>query len=80
MEKMGACSSVKAKIKAASRGLRLARKLGFTKVWLKLDSLIVAGMLEGRYNWCLEHAPMLSGCKKIMKSPSWIIKISHCFL
>lgn len=79
MENMGICSSTKAEIKAALQGLRIARRLGMTKVWLQLDSLTVAGMLQGSVTWCLEHAPLLTECKNLIDWSNWDVHISHCF-
>ena len=40
------CTSVKTELRAALRSLRMARELGMRKVWLRVDSMIVVGMLR----------------------------------
>ncbi|KAJ8436976.1 hypothetical protein Cgig2_012263 [Carnegiea gigantea] len=79
IERMGVCSSTKAEIKATLQGLRLAQHMGLKKISLQLDSLTVMGMLKGTYDWCLEHAPLLSECKSLIESRDWEVKVSHCF-
>ena len=44
-ENFGICTPVKAKLKAVVCGLRMVRELGFQKIWLQADSMIIVGML-----------------------------------
>jgi len=44
-ENFGICTAVKVELKAVLCGLRMVRKLGFQKIWLEADSMIIVGML-----------------------------------
>jgi len=78
-ERMGVCTSMKAKIKAVYRGLQLAKSMNIRNLWVKLDSQIVVGMLNGGFPWSKEHEPLLNSCKKLIQSQDWVVKISHCY-
>ena len=51
-ENFGVSTLIKVSLKVASRGLRMCRTLGFRKVWLQLDSLLIVGMIRGW--WLME--------------------------
>ena len=55
VEGMGYCSSIEAKLKAVLRVLNFAKTLGFLKLRVELDSLVVTGFIGGASNLPLEH-------------------------
>ena len=78
-ENMGCCTSTKAKLKAVLRGLKLARTLGFTKLWVNLDSSCVVGFIRGAFNLPIEHWNLIKQCRELIADSSWEVHISHCF-
>jgi len=78
-EHFGCCSSMKAEIRAAFRGLQLAEEEKLSKVWIRTDSLVVVGMLTNKMQWHPEHHFMLQQCTKLMLKEDWEVKISHCY-
>ncbi|KAJ8432001.1 hypothetical protein Cgig2_027004 [Carnegiea gigantea] len=46
-ERAEECTSVKADLKAALCGLKMARDLGLKMIWLRADIMIMVGMLRG---------------------------------
>ncbi|KAJ8451425.1 hypothetical protein Cgig2_017816 [Carnegiea gigantea] len=78
-ENFGDCTSVKAELKAALRGLRMAWALGLKKIWLRVDSVIVVGMLRGNGSWNPIHKLLITQCKNLMERTDWEIKVTHCY-
>ena len=64
IENFEKCTSVKAELRAALRGLKMARDLGLTKIWLRADSMIVVGMVRGNNSWNPIHKTLITQCKK----------------
>ena len=69
-ENIGCCTSTKAELKAVLRGLKLARTLGFTKLWVNLDSSCVVGFIRGAFNLPIEHWNLIKQCRELIADPS----------
>ena len=78
-EHFGICTSVKAELRVALRGLKMARELGLKKVWLRADSTVVVGMLRGNGNWNPVNKPFITQRKQLIERTDWEIKITHCY-
>jgi len=78
-EHLGHCSSMKAELRAISRGLQLAEGEGFRKVWIRTDSLVVVGMLTNKMQWHPEHHFLLQRCSNLLRKEEWEVKITHCY-
>ena len=78
-EFLGHCSSMKAELRAISRGLQLAAGAGFRKIWVQTDSRVVVGMLTNKMHWHPEHHFLLQRCSNWLRQEDWEVKITHCF-
>jgi len=47
-------------LRAALHGLKMAKELGLKKVWFRVDSMIIVGMLRGNGNWNPVHKPLIT--------------------
>ena len=70
-EHFGTCTSIKAKLRAMLRGLKMARELGLRKVLLRADFMIFVGMLRATGNWNLIHKPLITQCKQLIEKEDW---------
>ena len=53
--------------------------MGFKKVWVQVDSIIVVGMLRSQGSWNLVHKPLIMKCTDIIARDDWEVKVSHCY-
>ncbi|KAJ8436883.1 hypothetical protein Cgig2_004378 [Carnegiea gigantea] len=60
------CTSVKVELRATLRGLKMVRDLGVKKIWLRVDSMIMVGMLRGNGSWNPVHKPLMTQCKQLI--------------
>ena len=73
------CSAMTAELKAVLRGLRIAKEMGTQKVWFRLDSSVLVGMLTDHKHGHPEYQFLLQRCKQLLKLADWEVKITHCF-
>jgi len=57
----------------------MAHSMGFKKVWVQVDSIIVVGMLRSQGSWNLVHKPLIMKCTDIIARDDWEVKVSHCY-
>ena len=75
----GWCTSVKAKILAILKGLRIAWDTGYRKVEVNMDSQIAVRKTQQP---CQPNQPLyfiIKECRELMTRSEWEIKISHCY-
>ncbi|CAN1797820.1 Putative ribonuclease H protein At1g65750 [Linum perenne] len=75
---LGACSIMRAELRAAEIGLDQAWKLGAKKVLLELDSLAAVRAIEEGSSWDTRHGPILLQIQQF-KSRDWQVEIRHCY-
>jgi len=78
-ENLGHCYVVKAELRAFLRGLRIAREISISKLWIQSDSITVLGMLNNPPNWNSEFGPLIHQCRQLIEWKGWDVKLSHCF-
>jgi len=78
-EGMGICSSVRAELRAVLQGLLVAKDKEFTKLMVKVDSMLVVGMLKGELKVNIRRHALVQQCKDLIDSSNWEVIISHCF-
>ena len=79
MEKMGVCSSVRAELWAVLRGLTLAREKGYKKLVVRVDSIIMVGILKGNMTCYVRHYAVVRQCRRLLELPNWEVMVTHDF-
>lgn len=59
-------------------GLRLVRKLGATRVELRLDSIVVVRCLQGRSDGSVAGAHLIHSIQELMLC-DWQVKVKHIY-
>ena len=70
---------IKAEVRALLRGLKIAKELAITKLWVQTDSSTLLSMLKNPSNWNTEVSPLIHQCAQLLEWTGWEIQISHCF-
>lgn len=78
-ERMGVCSFVRAELRAMLRGLLLVKERRFTKLVVKVDSMLVVGMLKGSLCCNTRHYAIVQRRKGLLESPNCEVLVSHCY-
>jgi len=78
-EYLGACSVLKAEVRALLRGLKIAQELGVTKLWIYTDSSTLISMITNPSTWKTEVSPLIHQCVQLLVWPGWETQVSHCF-
>jgi len=78
-ESMRVCTTMKAEIKVVLRGLKIAKSLDITRLWVQVDSFNLVELLKGESHSCAEHAPIVSQCRAIINHEGSEVLISHCY-
>jgi len=60
-------------------GLNLLKNMGFIKLWIQVDLLVLVGFIQESYNLHLEHAHMIQQCKDKINGLRRVFLISHCY-
>ena len=70
---------MKAEIRAVLKGLQIAKELRVSKLWVQLDSKVLAEMLQVCLAWCMQQKFLLQQCSHLLSRGDWETKVTHCF-
>ncbi|CAN1130192.1 hypothetical protein LINPERPRIM_LOCUS13082 [Linum perenne] len=76
---LGACSILRAKLRAVKIGLNRAWNLGAKKVILELDSLAGVLSIQESTTWDSRHGPILQQIQ-LLRSRDWQVVVQHCYM
>ncbi|KAJ8422844.1 hypothetical protein Cgig2_033483 [Carnegiea gigantea] len=76
---MGVCPSIRAELRAVLHNLLVAKDNDFKKLEVKVDSMLVVGMLKGSLRCNARHYAIIHRCKGLLESPNWEVTVSHCY-
>lgn len=77
--KLGSASAVQAELWGLVLGLRLARSLGISSLFVELDSKVVVTMVHARRTHCAHLQPVLEEALASIHSSNWSCSIKHIF-
>ena len=78
-EYLGYCSGLTAELEALLRGLKVARELGIKKLGIRVDSIVLVGLLTEKRNEHPKYHFLVRQCKQLMDEEGWDVDIKHCF-
>jgi len=78
-EYLGHCSSMTAELKALLRGLKLASRMGITKLEIRVDSKVVVELVSGKRKEQPQYHFLISQCKQMICEGGWEVELMHCF-
>ncbi|CAN0905907.1 Putative ribonuclease H protein At1g65750 [Linum grandiflorum] len=74
----GSCSITSAELRAALHGLRLAWEMGYRRVSLQVDSLVVLSYLQNTDVADLRHKSCVEDLKELLRR-NWTVYVSHTY-
>ncbi|CAN1807594.1 Putative ribonuclease H protein At1g65750 [Linum perenne] len=75
---LGTCSIMRAELRAADIGLKIAWKMGFRKIHLQMDSLAAVKAICGRVEEDSRHYQTISSIQERL-SKEWEVQIFHVY-
>ena len=78
-EYLGHCLALTVEIRAVIRGLKIAKELRAHRLWVRIDSRVLWGMLTNQNHGHPKYHFLVQQCRRLLQATDWEVKITHCF-